>query len=58
MLEEQRGCLKSTPSLGLLSDNFCHLGDSQSINLPFETASLCLFIPELQKAIARQISVR
>ncbi len=38
-LLNNRGCLKSTPSLGLLSDNFCHLGDSQSINLPFETAS-------------------
>ena len=35
----KRGCLKSTPSLGLLFDNFYHLGDSQSISLPFETAS-------------------
>ncbi|WP_228451251.1 phosphatidylglycerol lysyltransferase domain-containing protein [Chryseobacterium sp. ON_d1] len=35
-----RGCLKSPPSLGILSDNFCHLRNSHSVGLPFETASL------------------
>lgn len=40
------GCLKSTSSLGLLSDKFYHLGDSQSISLPFETASFCKLLEQ------------